>query len=127
MEVSGVRIKLASVGMMFGVVAIACGGGASQPGSAASSGGELTQYEGPISSTEVDRGKELFSTYCDDCHPGGDADVGPSLIAKAHTPPQIRRQIREGSGKMKPFPEKRVTKDDMEAILAFLASINAVK
>jgi mono/diheme cytochrome c family protein len=105
----------------------ACGGGASQGSSAASSGGETTEYEGPIASTEVARGKELFTTNCDDCHPGGESDVGPSLIANPHTPAQIRKQIREGSGRMKPFPEKRVSKDDVEAILAFLASINAVK
>jgi mono/diheme cytochrome c family protein len=105
-----------------------CGGsGPSHGASAASSGGELAQYQGPITSTEVDRGKELFATYCDDCHPGGESDVGPSLIDKPHTPPQIRKQIREGSGKMKPFPEKRVSNEDMEAVLAFLASINAVK
>jgi mono/diheme cytochrome c family protein len=127
MEVGGVRAKIIGVCVIAGFVWIGCGGGASQGSSAASSGGELTQYEGPITSTEVDRGKELFTTNCDDCHPGGDSDVGPSLIAKPHTPPQIRKQIREGSGRMKPFSEKRLTKDDVEAVLAFLASINAVK
>ena len=56
----------------------------------------------------MERGKELFSAHCDDCHPGGEEDVGPSLIGDPHTPPQIRKQVREGSGKMKPFPEKRL-------------------
>jgi mono/diheme cytochrome c family protein len=127
MEVGSVRAKITCVCVIAGFMWIGCGGGPSQGSSAASSGGELTQYEGPITSTEVDRGKELFTTHCDDCHPGGDSDVGPSLIAKPHTPPQIRKQIREGSGRMKPFSEKRLTKEDVEAVLAFLASINAVK
>ncbi|MFI5306454.1 MAG: c-type cytochrome [Polyangiales bacterium] len=112
--------------VVAGLALLGCGG-SSEPKSAATSGGETAQYEGPITSTEVDHGKELFGTFCDDCHPGGDADVGPSLIGTPHTPARIRQQIREGSGKMKPFPEKRVSKDDMEAILAYLASINAVK
>ena len=93
-----------------------------------SSGNEAAaEYEGAIASTDVEAGKTVFATYCDDCHPDGDADVGPSLIADPHTPALLRKQIREGSGKMKPFPEKRVSKDDLEALLAYLDSIGAVK
>jgi mono/diheme cytochrome c family protein len=109
-------------------LALGCGGGgAEEPSGGEPSGGGEAAYEGPIASTEVDRGKELFSANCDDCHPGGEEDVGPSLIADPHTPARLRQQIREGSGKMKPFPEKRLPNEDMEAILAYLASINAVK
>jgi mono/diheme cytochrome c family protein len=110
------------------LVLAACGSGAEDPsGAEASSGDDLAQYEGPIASTDQGRGKELFEAHCEDCHPGGEEDVGPSLIADPHTPAQIRKQIREGSGKMKPFPEKRLSDDDLEALLAHLASINAVK
>lgn len=121
------RTKLWVPCLAFSMALVGCGGGSSSASSAASSGGELTEYEGPITSTESARGKELFTTHCDDCHPGGESDVGPSLIASPHTPAQIRKQIREGSGRMKPFSEKRLTKEDVEAILAFLATINAVK
>jgi len=115
------------------VLAFGCGGGGSEgPSGEAgeSSGGEAANpadYEGAITSTEVDRGKELFITHCDDCHPGGEEDVGPSLIANPHSPAAIRKQVREGSGRMRPFSEKRVSKEDLEALLAYLASINAVK
>jgi len=108
----------------------ACGskGGAAQPsGGESSSGGEAGEYAGAIASTDAERGKGLFGTYCDDCHPGAGEDVGPSLIAHPHTPAELRKQIREGSGKMKPFSEKRVSKDDLEAILAYLDSLHAVK
>ena len=109
---------------------LACGGGgASEPGAGESTSGSeaSAEYEGPIASTNAEGGKTVFATYCDDCHPDGDADVGPSLIADPHTAPRLRQQIREGSGKMKPFPEKRVSKDDLEALLAYLDSIGAVK
>ena len=108
------------------VAAVGCGGGASEPEGESSSGGE-SSYEGPIASTDVAHGKEVFGTFCDDCHPDGGEDVGPSLIADPHSPAQLRKQIREGSGKMRPFSEKRLSNDDMEAILAWLASVNAVK
>ena len=112
------------------LLALGCGGGgAEEPSGEAgeSSGGDIADYQGAITSTEVDRGKDLFSTHCDDCHPGGEEDVGPSLIAKPHAPAEIRKQVREGSGRMRPFSEKRLSKDDLEALLAYLASINAVK
>jgi mono/diheme cytochrome c family protein len=128
MEDGNVR-SIRTMGLGVGAVCalLACGGGAEEPGVEASSGDELAQYEGPIASTDAERGKELFSAHCDDCHPGGEEDVGPSLIADPHPPAQIRKQVREGSGRMKPFPEKRLSNDDLESILAYLASINAVK
>jgi mono/diheme cytochrome c family protein len=111
--------------------ALGCGGGGAEVEEPASdehtSGGDVGQYQGPIGSTDVEGGKELFDTRCGDCHPNGEEDVGPSLVAHAHTPAQLRQQIREGSGKMRPFPEARLSAADMEAILAYLASIHAVK
>jgi mono/diheme cytochrome c family protein len=107
----------------------ACGGGSKGSegaGSESSAGGEA-EYAGPITSTDATHGKEVFDNFCGDCHPDGGSDVGPSLIATPHTPARLRKQIREGGGKMRPFPEQRLSKDDMESILAWLASVNAVK
>jgi mono/diheme cytochrome c family protein len=110
------------------LVGVGCGGGgASEPDAEKSSGGESAAYEGPIASTDAAHGKQVFSNFCDDCHPDGGADVGPSLIETPHTPARIRQQVREGSGKMRPFSEKRLSSEDMESLLAFLASVNAVK
>ena len=103
------------------------GGGAEEPAGEETSGGDVSQYQGPITSTDVDRGKDLFDARCGDCHPNGEEDVGPSLVAEPHTPARIRQQIREGSGKMRPFSEARLSAEDVESILAFLASIHAVK
>ena len=112
-------------------VAMGCGGGGAGAeeagGEETTSGGDDAKYQGAITSTEVDRGKELFDSRCGDCHPNGEEDVGPSLVATPHTPARIRQQIREGSGKMPPFSEARLSATDVEAILAFLASIHAVK
>jgi hypothetical protein len=127
-----IKTGLLAAGLLL---AIGCGssGSSEEPegeGSETSGGeegGGEGDYEGPITSTEVDRGKELFSTHCDDCHPGGEEDVGPSLIADPHSPADLRKQVREGSGKMRPFPEKRLSNEELEAVLAYLASINAVK
>ena len=112
---------------MAGIALAACGGaGGEQAGGEASSGGE-SEYAGPIASTDVAHGKEVFDSFCGDCHPDGGSDVGPSLLESPHTPAELRQQIREGSGKMRPFSEARLKQDDLEAILAWLASVNAVK
>jgi mono/diheme cytochrome c family protein len=114
---------------VFVLTLAACGGsgsGADEPEGEETSGGD-TAYEGPITSTDIEGGKELFSTHCDDCHPGGEEDVGPSLIADPHTPARLRQQIREGSGKMRPFSENRLSDEDLESLLAYLQTINAVK
>jgi mono/diheme cytochrome c family protein len=105
--------------------AAGCGGGASSPEGEESAGGEAA-YAGPVASTDVAHGKEVFASFCDDCHPDGGEDVGPSLVEHAHSAPRVRQQIREGSGKMRPFSEQRLSNEDMEALLAYLASINAV-
>jgi mono/diheme cytochrome c family protein len=123
-----VQMHRAKLCMSLGIIAvIGCGGGASSPEGESSAGGESAEYEGPVASTDVAHGKEVFTSFCDDCHPDGGEDVGPSLIEHPNTPARIRQQIREGSGKMRPFSEARLSKDDMEALLAWLGSVNAVK
>ena len=116
-------------GTVFCVAALmaACGGSAAGPEGEETSGGDLSEYEGPVASTDVERGKEQFESFCGDCHPDGEEDVGPSLIAEPHSPARIRKQIREGSGKMRPTSTARLSDDDMEAILAYMGTINAVK
>jgi mono/diheme cytochrome c family protein len=122
-----VRLSLRLLMTTVALGMIACGGGKSEEGGGESSSGGESEYAGPIASTDVAHGKETFDSFCGDCHPDGGSDVGPSLIESPHTPAQLRQQIREGSGKMRPFSEARLKKEDMESILAWLASANAVK
>lgn len=118
----------ATILMLCLFILTACGGsGAAEGGSEASSGGDMSQYEGPIASTDTARGEEVFLMFCDDCHPDGGADDGPSLLEHPTTAAMMRKQIREGSGKMRPFPVKRLSDDDLEAALAFMQQMGAVK
>lgn len=122
------RIAVASILLCLAVGA--CGGGSKAPEGEESSGGEESgggAYEGPITSTDIAHGKEVFDTHCEDCHPGGEEDVGPSLIADPHTPAKLRQQVREGSGRMRPFSVNRLSDEDLEDLLAYLQTINAVK
>lgn len=95
----------------------ACGGG----GGDTTDGQEASaQYAGPIGSSDVAHGQEVFDQICSGCHadhPLGDLGWDPA---------RVRQQIREGSGRMPPIREARVSADDMEAVLAYLATIGAV-
>ncbi|MGD8858880.1 MAG: cytochrome c [Myxococcales bacterium] len=111
------------------MASVGCGssGEAEEASGEATGGGELTEYEGPIASTDVEAGKEAFDTFCGDCHPDGEEDVGPSLVADPHSPARLRQQVREGSGRMRPFSTNRLGDDQLEQILAYMASIGAVE
>ncbi|MCA9605195.1 MAG: cytochrome c [Myxococcales bacterium] len=96
----------------------ACGGGG---GEAAGSQEASAEYAGPIGSTDVAHGQEVYDQICAGCH-----SSGPSLENIGWSAARVRQQIREGSGRMPPIREARVSADDMEAILAYLATIGGV-
>lgn len=119
--------------MMFaaGVVlllgGVACGGNSQYARAQPSSGGDLALYERPIESTDAERGSRLFEDFCGECHPEGDSDEGPSLIAEPHTPGEIRKVVREGRRTMERYSEQRMSDADLESVLAWMASVGAVR
>lgn len=91
----------------------ASGGGGTSDGAA--------QYAGPIGSSDVARGQEVYESICAGCHSNG-----PALENLGWDAARVRQQIREGSGRMPPIRETRVSAEDMEAVLAYLATIGGV-
>ncbi|MCB9708161.1 MAG: cytochrome c [Myxococcales bacterium] len=75
----------------------------------------------------VRRGQRRFDRACGNCHPDGEEDLGPSIIDIRWTTAKMVKQIRKGSGKMKPISTKRLPEDEMEPLMAYLATIQAVK
>jgi len=74
----------------------------------------------------VGQGKSSFDTACGACHPGGEADLGPKLKGHMEPTDHMTRQIRQGSGRMKPVGTDRLPEDQMKGLLVYLASIQAV-
>lgn len=97
----------------------ACGG----PAADAREPGEVAaQYQGPIQSTDVARGEELYNGLCMSCHGGG----APALEGLGWEPGAMRQQVREGGGRMPAIAESRLSAPDLEAILAFMATNGGV-
>ncbi len=106
----------------------ACGGGSKTPSSAATSGGEPTIVitDAEEWATLVDNGKVTYDTACGSCHPGGDADLGPALKNKPITVASMTKQIREGSGRMRPIGPDQLPEEQMQGLMVYMSTLNAV-
>jgi mono/diheme cytochrome c family protein len=118
---------LSFVFIFFALVMTACGGGGGateEGGGGSTAGGEVpAQYQGPIaSSADATRGAELYDQACLSCHGEG----APALDNIGWTPARVRMQIREGGEGMPPLSTSRLSDEDMESILAHMATIGAV-
>jgi mono/diheme cytochrome c family protein len=114
------RKQLLALGAIPVLALAACGGGG---GAARDPGAVAAAYAGPIRSTDVEGGRELYDNLCMSCHGGG----APALENLAWTAAAMRQQIREGEGRMPAIPESRLSNDDMESLLAYMVTIGAVQ
>ena len=74
----------------------------------------------------VGRGRSVFRQACDTCHPNGEDDLGPTLRRIRWTTRAMRRQIRQGSGRMRPIPESQLPDRYMDDLMAYLSTMGAV-
>lgn len=109
---------------------VACGGEKSTTPEegAASAGGEpaMVITDQAEWDTLAAQGQSAFETACGACHPGGEADLGPAIKGHQETTAHMMKQIREGSGRMKPVGTDRLPESDEKALLVYLATIGAV-
>ena len=104
-------------------MASACGGGAASAGDETTPDAPVaSQYEGGVVSTDTDRGNVVYDQMCGVCHPG----TAPELANLGWSASQTRQQVREGGEGMPPFTTTRLTPEDLEAVLAYMATIGAV-
>lgn len=71
----------------------------------------------------VVEGKVLFDQYCNSCHPGGTAGLGPALNNKPLPGFLIRFQIRQGIGVMPAFDKDVISKEESKKIVAYLKEL----
>jgi mono/diheme cytochrome c family protein len=68
----------------------------------------------------IAHGEKVFMMYCEKCHPGGEAGLGPSI--NANPAPQLikRFQVRHGLGVMPSFKKDQISKSDVHDISRYL-------
>lgn len=79
-------------------------------------------YTEPLSAEEeeVYQGKVLYDQFCNKCHPGGAAGLGPALNNKPLPGFLIRFQIRNGLGAMPAFDENHISDEEVDKIVAYM-------
>jgi mono/diheme cytochrome c family protein len=79
---------------------------------------------GPIQLTEQEKvGRTVFVRICNQCHPGGEAGVGPALNNKPLPGFMIKMQVRRGLGAMPAFPEDKISEEELDDLVGYLKTI----
>lgn len=67
-------------------------------------------------------GQILFSAYCQKCHPGGEAGLGPSTNAMP-APNFLRKfQVRHGLGVMPSFKQEQLSSEELKDLVHYITA-----
>ncbi|MEJ8801079.1 c-type cytochrome [Pontibacter sp. H249] len=80
-----------------------------------------------IESEAVANGEAVYMTYCNKCHPGGAAGLGPAINNKPLPGFMIKLQVRKGFGVMPAFKEEHITDQQLDNLVAYLKELKAAK
>jgi mono/diheme cytochrome c family protein len=69
------------------------------------------------------RGEQVFAVQCSQCHPGGEAGLGPSINDKPLPTWLIRFQVRNGLGVMPGFSREQISPEDLDALLLYIVML----
>ncbi len=76
-----------------------------------------------LSEAQAERGQHVFMQYCNGCHPGGAAGLGPALNNKPLPGFAIRYQVRHGLGTMPAFSEEVISEEELDALADYLVAL----
>jgi mono/diheme cytochrome c family protein len=74
----------------------------------------------PSLTGEQQRGRVLFHQFCHQCHPHGEAGLGPGINSNPAPMAAFRLQVRGGLGAMPAFPDALISDRDLDQLLAFV-------
>jgi hypothetical protein len=74
----------------------------------------------PISDPKVERGRLVFYRNCHQCHPGGEAGLGPALNNKPAPVFLMKTQVRVGLGAMPHFTKDQISPEELDDLMAYV-------
>lgn len=77
----------------------------------------------PELNTVEQQGRQVFMDHCNFCHPGGASGLGLALNNKPLPAALIAFQVRNGIGAMPAFPEKKISKEELSALVDYLIAL----
>ena len=69
------------------------------------------------------RGQRVFMLHCYQCHPAGEAGVGPALNDKLLPGFAIRTQVRRGYGAMPAFSQREIAGPELDDLVEYLTEL----
>jgi mono/diheme cytochrome c family protein len=73
-----------------------------------------------LTSPAQQHGEAVFFEQCNQCHPGGDAGLGPAINNKPLPEALIRLQVRKGIGAMPAIPEHAISERELDDLVEYL-------
>jgi len=96
--------------LLLGSLGVACG-----------SGRQSAPLDGELKlNAEQRQGQVLFHKFCHQCHPHGEAGLGPAINTNPAPLVAVRLQVRAGLGAMPAFPDSLIPDRDLQQLLAFV-------
>ena len=77
----------------------------------------------PTASPAVAQGQQVFMAKCQQCHPTGEAGLGPAINDKPLPGFLIRFQVRNGVGAMPAFPKRHIGSAELDDLVAYLMAL----
>ena len=108
---SAARFLVAVLALALSVVSIACGSARRR---------EPLRIV-PALDQRAARGQVVFMANCHQCHPGGEAGLGPALNDKPFPEFLKKFQVRQGLGTMPSFSESKISDEDLDALMEYLS------
>jgi mono/diheme cytochrome c family protein len=79
---------------------------------------------GPMQlNSKQERGRVVFQQRCNQCHPNGEAGLGPALNNKPAPVFLMKTQVRLGLGAMPRFGEHTISKSELDDLMAYVIAL----
>jgi cytochrome c5 len=73
--------------------------------------------------SQQDRGRIVFQQRCHQCHPNGEAGLGPALNNKPAPVFLMKTQVRLGLGAMPRFGEHTISKSELDDLMTYVIAL----
>jgi mono/diheme cytochrome c family protein len=73
--------------------------------------------------SKQERGRVVFQQRCHQCHPNGEAGLGPALNNKPAPVFLMKTQVRLGLGAMPPFDEHFISERDLDDLMSYVMAL----
>ncbi|MBI5453769.1 MAG: c-type cytochrome [Deltaproteobacteria bacterium] len=110
------RVLMLSIAASLVVSGWGCGCGSARRGA---------PVAGPFDDSQphIARGKKVFEENCSQCHPGGEAGLGPAINNKPLPGFLIKFQVRKGIGAMPSFPNEHISDSELDDLVSYLKAL----